>query len=303
MTQRTPFTGFSRPRATQGPDSAGLDLAAVRAARVAHTAGAVRADGAAPQSGATPTASTATLTLPSVSLEIPTVSEPAATAAAETPLTPTADGPASRSGEVGANSAPASGGSPVVAPAPGSGETPSAGPTSAAIPIVAEAPLTGEQPQREAAPVTGDVPSSRDDVSTEVPVTAPSGANSVVEGQIVKPAPTLAARPMSTQIPTGAAPSDDDRDDLERAVDLRVSGPALMTLATHPRAVVRAAVAGRADCPTTALVSLSHDQAPEVLIALLSNPRTPASTVRNLADHRNTKVADLAVQRLRNQYR
>lgn len=303
MTQRTPFTGFSRPRATQGPDSAGLDLAAVRAARVAHTAGAVRADGAPPETGAVPSAPAATLTLPSVSLEIPTVSERAGEATAETPQTPAADEAARRSNEIPVDRAPVSDGSPVVEPTPPSAEVPSAAQTSTAIPIVEGVPATAEQPQVESSPATGETQSARADAAMEVPVSTGSTTTPVIEGQIVKSAPTLAVRPTSTQIPAGAAPSDDDRDDLERAVDLRVSGPALMTLATHPRAVVRAAVAGRADCPTTALVSLSHDQAPEVLIALLANPRTPASTVRNLADHRNTKVADLAVQRLRNQYR
>lgn len=91
--------------------------------------------------------------------------------------------------------------------------------------------------------------------------------------------------------------------DVARALDATVTGADLLPLAAHRAAVVRAAVASRHDCPMGALISLGHDHDVSVLEALLRNPKTPASTVRSLADHRNSRVSDLAVQRLRNTYR
>jgi hypothetical protein len=82
-----------------------------------------------------------------------------------------------------------------------------------------------------------------------------------------------------------------------------VTGPDLLPFAVHKSADVRATVAARPDCPMGALISLGHDHQVEVLEALLRNPKTPSSVVRSLADHRNTKVADAAVQRLRNSFR
>lgn len=92
-------------------------------------------------------------------------------------------------------------------------------------------------------------------------------------------------------------------EDVARALDPQVTGAELLPLAVHKSPEVRAAVASRADCPMGALISLGHDQHTSVLEALLRNSRTPASVIRSLADHRNSKIAEVAVQRLRNSFR
>jgi hypothetical protein len=101
----------------------------------------------------------------------------------------------------------------------------------------------------------------------------------------------------------GLSPARGASEDLLRAKDPEIAGSDLLPLAVHRDPVVRATVAARTDCPAGALVSLGHDHAPEVLLALISNPRTPSSVIRKLADHRLTHIADAAVQRLRNTYR
>ena len=98
-------------------------------------------------------------------------------------------------------------------------------------------------------------------------------------------------------------PARDASDDVLRALDPDLTGSALLPYAVHRNAEVRAAVAARADCPAGALISLGHDHDVVVLEALLRNVRTPSSVVRALADHRNQRISDLAVQRLRNGYR
>lgn len=92
-------------------------------------------------------------------------------------------------------------------------------------------------------------------------------------------------------------------EDVARATDPAVTGSNLLPLAVHRNASVRAAVAARTDCPVGALISLGHDHDVAVLEALLRNVRTPSSVVRALGDHRNQRISDLAVQRLRNSYR
>jgi hypothetical protein len=92
-------------------------------------------------------------------------------------------------------------------------------------------------------------------------------------------------------------------EDVSRAIDPAVTGADLLPFAVHRNASVRAAVAARTDCPVGALISLGHDHDTTVLEALLRNVRTPSSVVRALADHRNARISDLAVQRLRNSYR
>ncbi|MFV0287521.1 MAG: hypothetical protein ACK5IM_14220 [Demequina sp.] len=77
----------------------------------------------------------------------------------------------------------------------------------------------------------------------------------------------------------------------------------LLRFAVHRDPQVRATVAGRADTPAGALISLGYDSSPDVLMALLANPRTPSSVVRKLSDHRLSLIAEAAVQRLRNNYR
>lgn len=91
--------------------------------------------------------------------------------------------------------------------------------------------------------------------------------------------------------------------DVRRALDSEITGNALLPFATHRAAAVRAAVAGRSDCPVAALTSLGFDYDRSVLEALLRNPTTPSTVVRKLADHRDPRVSDLAVQRLRNAFR
>lgn len=86
---------------------------------------------------------------------------------------------------------------------------------------------------------------------------------------------------------------------LERAMQPDIATSELLSLSLHREPAVRAAVARRADCPAGALISLGHDHRPEVLLALISNPRTPSSVVRNLADHRAQQVAIAAEERLR----
>lgn len=86
---------------------------------------------------------------------------------------------------------------------------------------------------------------------------------------------------------------------LKRANEPQITDTELLSLAVHREPAVRAAVARRVDCPVGALISLGHDHRPEVLLALISNPRTPSSVVRNLADHRAQQVADAAETRLR----
>ncbi|MFW2512973.1 hypothetical protein ACNI3K_04285 [Demequina sp. SO4-13] len=92
-------------------------------------------------------------------------------------------------------------------------------------------------------------------------------------------------------------------EDVVKALDPQVTGGDLLRLAVHREPPVRAAVASRHDCPAGALISLGHDHSVEVLEALIANPRTPSSVIRNLADSRNEKISGAAVQRLRNSYR
>lgn len=101
----------------------------------------------------------------------------------------------------------------------------------------------------------------------------------------------------------GLPPAQGTAEDEARAVDPAVTDAALLPFAVHRSARVRAAVAARKDCPIGALISLGHDHDQSVLEAVLRNVRTPSSVVRGLADHRDPRVADLAVQRLRNSYR
>lgn len=98
-------------------------------------------------------------------------------------------------------------------------------------------------------------------------------------------------------------PARDASGDVLRALDPEVTGQDLLAFAVHRDAQVRAAVAARTDCPAGALISLGHDHDTAVLEALLRNVRTPSSVVRALSDHRNPRISDLAVQRLRNGYR
>ena len=92
-------------------------------------------------------------------------------------------------------------------------------------------------------------------------------------------------------------------EDVVRALDPAVTGADLLRLAVHRSSAVRAAVASRTDCPAGALISLGHDHSVDVLEALIGNPRTPSSVIRNLADHRTARVSEAAVQRLRNSFR
>ena len=99
------------------------------------------------------------------------------------------------------------------------------------------------------------------------------------------------------------SPARGTSEDLLRAHDPSLDGDALLRLAVHRSPAVRAAVAARPDCPVGALISLGHDHEHAVLQALIENPRTPSSVIRNLADHRAESISDAAVQRLRNSFR
>ena len=92
-------------------------------------------------------------------------------------------------------------------------------------------------------------------------------------------------------------------EDVARALDPQVIGQDLLPLTVHRDAKVRTAVASRTDCPMGALIALGHDNDANVLEALIRNVRTPSSVIRSLADSRNSRIAELAVQRLRNSFR
>ncbi len=92
-------------------------------------------------------------------------------------------------------------------------------------------------------------------------------------------------------------------EDLARALDPHVVGQDLLPLAVHRDAKVRAAVASRTDCPMGAIIALGHDHDIRVLEAVIRNVRTPSSVIRSLADSRNSRIAEQAVQRLRNSFR
>lgn len=77
----------------------------------------------------------------------------------------------------------------------------------------------------------------------------------------------------------------------------------LMRMAADRDPEVRATAAAHRECPIAALTALSHDPSDQVLHALLTNPRTPSSVIRRLADHKDERIADAAVQRLRNSFR
>ncbi len=102
---------------------------------------------------------------------------------------------------------------------------------------------------------------------------------------------------------TDLSHAQDASEDVRRALDPQTAGSDLMQFAVHRTAAVRAAVAARQDCPVAALTSLGFDHDRTVLEALLRNPKTPSSVVRKLADNRDPRVSDLAVQRLRNAFR
>ncbi|WP_084124457.1 hypothetical protein [Demequina sp. NBRC 110054] len=123
-------------------------------------------------------------------------------------------------------------------------------------------------------------------------------------GEIIRPRTIASAA--SAPTPTSQATAEktaEKGDELAKAADPATAGQELMALATHRKASVRAAVAARPDLPATVVIFLSRDHSTDVLAALLRNVRVPASTVRFLADHRDPRIADLAVQRLRNEFR
>jgi hypothetical protein len=52
-----------------------------------------------------------------------------------------------------------------------------------------------------------------------------------------------------------------------------------------------------------AIIALGHDHDIRVLEAVIRNVRTPSSVIRSLADSRNSRISEQAVQRLRNSFR
>jgi hypothetical protein len=86
---------------------------------------------------------------------------------------------------------------------------------------------------------------------------------------------------------------------IDLASEPAITEAELLSLAVNRDPAVRAMVAEREDCPVGALISLAHDHRAEVLIAVVANPRTPSSVIRNLADHRFADVASAAERRLR----
>mgnify|MGYP003836445607 CR=1 FL=1 len=114
---------------------------------------------------------------------------------------------------------------------------------------------------------------------------------------------SVASRFEREDLTVGISPARRASEDVTRAQDPDLAPSEVLRLAVHRSAAVRATVASRADCPVGALISLGHDADHAVLGALIANPRTPASVIRTLADHRVTAISDAAVQRLRNNYR
>lgn len=88
-------------------------------------------------------------------------------------------------------------------------------------------------------------------------------------------------------------------DDRIRALDPRTPKSELVNLAAHRAAEVKAAVAGRIDCPLAAMLSLVHEADARILEALVANPAAPRAVLEALAEHRRETVRALATRRLR----
>ncbi|WNM24034.1 hypothetical protein RN607_11725 [Demequina capsici] len=87
-------------------------------------------------------------------------------------------------------------------------------------------------------------------------------------------------------------------EDLARAQDPSTVPADLVALAMHKDDGVRAAVAGRADCPMATMLVLAQDKDGDVLDALVQNPSASVTVLQMLADSRRGGVRNAARRRL-----
>ncbi len=87
-------------------------------------------------------------------------------------------------------------------------------------------------------------------------------------------------------------------EDLARAQDPSTVPADLVALAMHKDDSVRAAVAGRADCPMATMLVLAQDKDSDVLEALVQNQSASPTVLQMLADCRKGSVRTTARQRL-----
>lgn len=90
-------------------------------------------------------------------------------------------------------------------------------------------------------------------------------------------------------------------EDLIRATDPHVTGAALVALAAHRDPAVKAAVAGREDCPLASMLSLAHETDPRILEALIANPSVPVRVLMQLSEHKKSRIRAMAGSKLASQ--
>jgi len=87
-------------------------------------------------------------------------------------------------------------------------------------------------------------------------------------------------------------------EDLARATNPHTVPADLVALAMHKSDDVRAAVAGRQDCPMATMLVLAQDKDSGVLDALVQNPGASLTVLQMLADSRRGSVRAAARRRL-----
>lgn len=87
-------------------------------------------------------------------------------------------------------------------------------------------------------------------------------------------------------------------EDLERALDPGTPSADLIGLSLHRDGAVKAAVAGRADCPLATLCNLAQEDDARVLEAVANNLAAPRRILEQLADHKRSSVRAAALARL-----
>jgi hypothetical protein len=87
-------------------------------------------------------------------------------------------------------------------------------------------------------------------------------------------------------------------DQLQRARDPLTPAADLVGLSLDRDPAVKAAVAGRSDCPLATLCNLAQEADARVLEAAASNPSLPLRILEQLADHKRPTVRAVARQRL-----
>lgn len=87
-------------------------------------------------------------------------------------------------------------------------------------------------------------------------------------------------------------------EDLIRAIDPHVTGGELVALAAHRDPMVKAAVAGREDCPLASMLSLAHETDARILEALIANPSVPHRVLVQLSGHKKSRIRGMAGNKL-----